>query len=201
MNNIRYIINNILTFLKKNEPKLGLNICVNIVYNLLFTYNLDLCLINFESNYNFDYNKIKIQYYKNFLDIITKNGKNKLNLERKIEIFVKKLVTFFKKEFNLEKDAIENLILKQLKILNIKSKNYNNKKGGNIFEKPSYVNGTGTSGNLGTLANDMSCSVQALFQTLESGFKTIVDLVEFPMDMGTAFEAKNAPNPNSIKID
>ena len=101
-----------------------------------------------------------------------------------------------KKEFNLEKDN-RKFNDKTIKNFKIKSKTYNIKKGGKVFEKPSYVNGTGTSGSLGTLANDMSCSVQALFQTLESGFKTIVDLVELPMDMGTAFEAKNAPNPNS----
>lgn len=200
MNNIRFIINNILKFFKKNEGKLGNNICVNIVYNLLFTYNLDMCLINFESNHKFDYNKIKILYYNSFIDIITKNNNSSI-FERKLINYVKKLIIFFEKEFNLEKHAVESLMIKQLEILNIKSSTYNNKKGGKVFEKPSYVNGTGTSGNLGTLANDMSCSVQALFQTLESGFKTIVDLVEFPMNMGTAFEAKNAPNPNSIKID
>ena len=66
MNNIRYLINDILNFFKKNEIKLDYDICVNIIYNLLFTYNLDLFLINFESNYKFDYNKIKIQYYKKF---------------------------------------------------------------------------------------------------------------------------------------
>ena len=200
MNNIRFIINSILKFFKKNERKLGFEICINIVYNLLFTYNLDMCLINFERNGIFDYNKIKIQYYNIFFNIMNKHSNN-ATFEKKINNYIDKLLNFFEKEFNLGKNIIINLMIKQLEILNVKSKTYNNKIGGKIFEKPSYINGTGTSGNLGTLANDMSCSVQALFQTLESGFKTIVDLVEFPMDMGTAFEAKNAPNPNSIKID
>ena len=138
------------------------------------------------------------KYKKHITDEISYTPKFK-----SLDVFIRDLIDDLNKIFKLNKQSEINIkiIKKELDLLLVNTKKNFNKRGGKLLEKPGYLNGTGTSGSLGTLANDMSCSVQALFQTMEHGFEAIVDLVKLPMDMGTAFEAKNAPNPSSIKID
>jgi len=68
-------------------------------------------------------------------------------------------------------------------------------KGGDI----SYDAG-GTGGSIGTLAENIVGTIIYTINSVINSVGVVTDLIELPSDMGTAFSAKNAPNPNNIDI-
>lgn len=71
-------------------------------------------------------------------------------------------------------------------------------KGG--FEGISYDAG-GTSGWPWTLAEDIIGTIIYTINGVVNAVGVVDDLINLPSDMGTAFAAKNAPNPDSIDIN
>ena len=58
----------------------------------------------------------------------------------------------------------------------------------------------GPGGGIGDLAEDIVGTIIYTINSLTNSIGVVTDLIELPADMGTAFSAKNAPNPNDVKI-
>ena len=58
----------------------------------------------------------------------------------------------------------------------------------------------GPGGNLGDLAEDIVGTIVYTINSITNSIGVVTDLIELPADMGTAFSAKNAPNPNDVNI-
>ena len=207
MNKVLIIIKKIINYVEINNDRLGYNNCINILFNIIYSYMIDFYISNYKVNISIsDINKLRTERYRKFKLVMRKYEKRILeknlnNIKFKgLHIFIRLIVNDFSSIFKISNEITYKLMIKEIDMVTINTKNINNKNGGSVLPNPSYLSGTGTSGHFSTLTKDMECTIIALADTLASGVKVVKDLVELPMNMGTAFEAKTAPKPSDIHI-
>lgn len=76
-----------------------------------------------------------------------------------------------------------------------KEKNKKKMKGGQI-----RYDAGGPGGSIKTLAENIIGTIVYTINSLTNSVGVVKDLIELPADMGTAFSAKNAPNPNDVDV-
>ena len=178
---------------------------IRAVFILLYLYPIS----NFKNKINESHinllQKSTNLFYKKLIKILKKykkriKSKNYKNFKfNELRVFILKLITFFNSNFQIKKGELSNFLINNFK--NYNKKYFNVQSGGKILSQPRYVNGTGSSGNLGTLVNNIGCSVAAGVESIIQAGKVVVELIKFPGDMGTAFTSSSAPNPNNVSID
>lgn len=207
MNKVLIIIKKIINYVEINHDRIGYNNCINILFNIIYSYMIDFYISNYTVNISIsDINKLRTERYRKFKLVMRKYEKRILeknlnNIKFKgLHIFIRLIVNDFSSIFKISNEITYKLMIKEIDMVTINTKNINNKNGGSVLPNPSYLSGTGTGRSFSTLVKDMDCTVKAFAATLISGTKVVKDLIELPMDMGTAFEAKGAPKPSDIHI-
>ena len=199
------LLNNVIKFLEVFYDEKKYNELIKLVFIIFYLFPIS----NFKNN--IDKSKLKLLqfntniFYEKLVYILKKyekriKYKNYKNFKfNELRVYVNNLINFFNNKIGIKKSKLNNFLINNF--LNYTKKYSNLQHGGKLLSQPSYVKGTGSSGNLGTLVTNIGCTVFAGVESIVQAGKVVLELIEFPSNMGTAFSSSSAPNPDNISID
>jgi len=199
------ILNEVIKFLEVFYNDKKYEELIKLVFILLYLFPI--------SHFNNSIDKSKLSllqsntkiFYEKLVKILNKykkkiKNKNYKNFKfNELRVYVNNLINFFNKKIGIKKSKLNVFITNNLK--NYIRKYSNIQTGGKLLSEPGYVSGTGSSGSFDTLISNIGCTIASGFESIVQAGKVVVELIEFPSNMGTAFSSQNAPNPDNISID